>query len=87
MEDSDLWNNSFARNQARNGLNNALKSGRIQRPTMCHICGTPVPGGCVGHHYDYARPSMDVCWVCPRCHKFADGLKRGDVKMEVIEFV
>lgn len=46
-------------------LNEALRTGKIVRPSKCCQCGK----GCKpeAHHYDYNKP-FDVMWVCAACH-------------------
>lgn len=52
--------------QARQKLKDAVKSGKIIRPSTCSDCGDP--GRRIdAHHPDYARP-YDVEWLCTRCH-------------------
>ena len=46
-------------------LYNAMKSGKVCRPSECSICHklcTPQ-----GHHYDYSKP-LSVIWMCKQCH-------------------
>jgi hypothetical protein len=46
-------------------FSNAIAKGKIQRPSVCSVCGK----SCVphGHHPDYSQPLM-VIWVCHQCH-------------------
>jgi hypothetical protein len=74
---SDLFDWAAGKRRMRDGLNNAIKSGRIDRPQRCRICGRLTTGGCIGHHYDYHAHSTDVTWCCERCHRVADALKQG----------
>jgi hypothetical protein len=50
---------------AHRRLNDAVKTGRIERPEKCELCDTQ--GRVEGHHADYGRP-LDVQWLCTRCH-------------------
>lgn len=50
---------------ARIIVGNALRDGRITRPSNCQDCGERTR--LHGHHDDYARP-MDVRWLCAACH-------------------
>lgn len=52
--------------RARAKLNDAIKAGKIIRPTVCSECGQGVKR-IEAHHHDYSRP-FDVEWLCSRCH-------------------
>jgi len=51
---------------ARHAIQNAIRDGKIMRPTTCSVCG------CVrkveSHHPDYTKP-FEVVWVCRPCHR------------------
>ena len=49
-------------------LGNAVKNGRIKKPTICPNCGSlPKRRNMHAHHDDYAKP-LDVQWLCSQCH-------------------
>jgi hypothetical protein len=54
-------------NDAGNKLRNAIRAGKIVRPTKCEHCeaeNVPIEGA----HYDYSKP-FDVKWLCRSCHR------------------
>jgi hypothetical protein len=50
---------------ARLALNNAVASGKIEKPHQCELCVERTL--LHGHHIDYGRP-LDVVWLCAKCH-------------------
>lgn len=49
-------------------LGNAVRSGRLDKPSDCSSCGcTPRRRDLHAHHEDYAKP-IDVIWLCSKCH-------------------
>jgi hypothetical protein len=51
---------------ARTKLNNAIRSGKIQRPNKCSVCMTV--GKIQAHHDNYNEPFV-VKWLCTSCHR------------------
>ena len=51
-------------------LGNAVRDGRVEKPSVCEKCGCFEPNSrkIHAHHEDYAFP-MNVIWVCAMCHK------------------
>jgi hypothetical protein len=58
---------------ARYAPNNAVRDGRMAKPSVCHYCGEG--SGLEAHHWNYYRP-LDVTWLCKRCHRIADMARR-----------
>lgn len=53
---------------ARKALENAIRRGAIQKPTVCEECdGEFLRREIHGHHHDYTKP-LQVEWLCLRCH-------------------
>jgi hypothetical protein len=54
--------------QARSALNEAIRSGKILRPTTCSLCPNPSPQA---HHHKGYEPEhwLDVLWLCLPCHR------------------
>ena len=53
------------RQKAWGALNDAIRYGKLERPTVCSRCGSE--GDIEAHHEDYSKP-LDVMWLCVRCH-------------------
>lgn len=58
------------RQRARSAVQNAIRSGRLVRPTSCERCQCQTKN-IHSHHTDYSRP-LDVLWLCRSCHGRAD---------------
>jgi hypothetical protein len=54
------------RDKARTALNNAVRDGRVQKPSLCERCLLPHTQ-LHGHHSNYSQP-LNVAWLCPVCH-------------------
>lgn len=52
--------------KAHNAINNAIRDGKVLKPSVCSICGIK-DVKIHGHHYDYNKP-LDVVWCCEQCH-------------------
>ena len=50
---------------ARYILANALRAKKINKPSVCSMCGRKAR--IYGHHNDYYKP-LEVIWVCQVCH-------------------
>jgi len=50
---------------ARKKLSNALRAGKIIKPTNCSQCGKRIK--VTAHHDDYSKP-LQVRWLCVECH-------------------
>lgn len=57
--------NDPIKRKARIALGNALRDGKIVKPTECEVCSQP--SSVHGHHDDYSMP-LDVIWCCTPCH-------------------
>lgn len=51
--------------KAQNAVNNALRDGRMAKPSGCEQCGSDF--ALHGHHDDYSKP-LEVRWLCAACH-------------------
>ena len=52
--------------QAHCMVNNAIRDGRLHKPSQCESCSSETD--LHGHHCDYNKP-LDVMWLCDPCHK------------------
>lgn len=62
-----------AKAKAQDAAGNALRDGKLQRPTLCEGCG--LPKRLEKHHHDYSRPLL-IVWLCKPCHAIADKIRR-----------
>ena len=62
--------------RAWNALYYALKTGKIDKPEVCSVCGKPIGKDKIqGHHRDYSKP-FEVVWCCQDCHVDLDKVRR-----------
>ena len=54
------------RSAARSAVTNAVRDGRLHKPSECESCNDTTT--LHGHHCDYNKP-LDVMWLCDPCHK------------------
>ena len=54
------------RSMARTAVGNAVRDGRLHKPSQCETCQQEAE--LHGHHCDYNKP-LDVMWLCDPCHK------------------
>jgi hypothetical protein len=53
--------------KAHNALNNAVRAGKIVKPSVCQTCGAHTT--IQGHHWSYLKEHwLDVQWLCQACH-------------------
>ena len=52
--------------QAHSMVNNAMRDGKLFKPSQCEGCNDETT--LHGHHCDYNKP-LDVMWLCDPCHK------------------
>lgn len=61
---------------ARAKINNALRDGRLKKPSTCKKCGKHT-SKLQFHHTDYRNPKKGY-WICASCHKYTtDKSNRG----------
>jgi hypothetical protein len=61
------------KNAARRAVNNALRSGTLERGTLCEVCDSNKKPH--AHHPDYNQP-LHVWWLCSGCHSTIHRLQR-----------
>jgi hypothetical protein len=50
----------------KNAVSNAIRDGKLARPSSCSKCGASCKPE--AHHDDYTKP-LDVRWLCVPCHR------------------
>ena len=55
--------------KARNKINNAVRDGRMKKPTTCPNCGK------TGGRIEYDHQSSPPGWKCSKCHKRGNAVK------------
>lgn len=56
------------RYKAQNAVNNAVRDGKLVKPSRCQDCRKVFPSRQIhAHHADYMKP-LEVRWVCKSCH-------------------
>ena len=54
--------------KAENAVNNAIRDGKLIRPSHCEDCGKKK--FVQGHHWSYKEEHwLDVEWLCMKCHR------------------
>lgn len=54
------------RMKANRAVNNAIRGGKLTRPTTCESCKKR--RFVHGHHEDYINRPLDIDWLCRECH-------------------
>ena len=60
------WSKYPEKRKAQRVINNAIRDGRIERPSYCEGCFQEK--FVEGHHPDYDKP-LEVDWLCKKCHR------------------
>jgi hypothetical protein len=58
--------NNPEKHKAQAAVHNAIRDGRVVRPSLCQECGKDCKPH--AHHDDYSR-RLDVRWLCASCHR------------------
>lgn len=59
--------------RCRSETTQAIRAGKLVRPTLCDVCGCA--DEIEAHHEDYSNPLL-IWWLCPPCHRTADRARR-----------
>lgn len=57
--------NDTYKKRAHNAVLNALRRGKLTRPSVCSCCGKECRPD--AHHADHSKP-LEVIWLCRSCH-------------------
>jgi hypothetical protein len=81
-ENTRQWRkNNPEKYKAQIKLNNALRSGKIEKPNKCEECNQEKK--LHAHHDDYSKP-LDVIWLCVECHGKKNPNYIGINKIEIL---
>lgn len=73
-----IWaRNNPEKRHAETLLDHAVSRGKIIKSTNCQKCGRD-DRIIQGHHPDYSKP-LDVVWLCPPCHHWADEERKSNI--------
>ena len=62
------WHNNPDKKTAQTCLSNAIRDGKIIKPSECECCDST--SRLEGHHYSYDEDKrLDVIWLCKSCHE------------------
>ena len=69
LENRQKWlDNNQHKRKAQIAVGNALRDGKLDKPTCCEHCGTSEKK-IQGHHWSYEPEHwLDVIWLCTSCH-------------------
>ena len=67
---SGYWRRCPERRRAHIAVGNAVRDGRLVKPTSCERCGVECSAkrSLHAHHHNYGRP-LEVEWLCGTCHR------------------
>ena len=71
---SQAWRLKYPeRSHAHTASGNAVRDGKLPKPSLCEGCG--LSKRLEKHHHDYSKPLL-VIWLCKPCHAIADKIRR-----------
>jgi hypothetical protein len=71
--------------RAADAVYQALKRGKLVRPSSCEWCGG-TNRKIQAHHEDYSKP-LEVIWLCIPCHSARHGMLRAITGSRIWEYV